>query len=190
MPRRATPRLREHGVPEFSPESDRSVFRNIAPDIVCAIPGAYAGGMARRIVHQLVDDIDGTVLGIGEGETVHFSLNNTAYEIDLTTENADAFREALEPYIAGARRASASTARSGSTRKRSARSCPTARARRGVWSRLHPTVPRGARRCRTAPSPAGKRVARRTRAATATPAASGRANPAPAPARRCPHRQA
>ena len=37
---------------------------------------------------------------------------------------------------------------------------------------------------------AGKRVARRTRAATATPAASGRANPAPAPARRCPHRQA
>ena len=25
--------------------------------------------MARRIVHQLVDDIDGTVLEVGEGET-------------------------------------------------------------------------------------------------------------------------
>src|SRR5690606_34599680 len=81
--------------------------------------GAYARGMARRIVHQLVDDIDGTILGIGAGETVHFSVNNTAYEIDLTTENAEAFRKALEPYIDGARRASSASARSGSSRKRS-----------------------------------------------------------------------
>ena len=143
MPRRATPRLREHGVPEFSPESDRSVFRNIAPDIVCAIPGAYADGMARRIVHQLVDDIDGTVLGIGEGETVHFSLNNTAYEIDLTTENADAFREALEPYIAGARRASASSTRTGSTRKRAAGSPETAAIREWANDNGHKVSERG-----------------------------------------------
>ncbi|MGB4777097.1 histone-like nucleoid-structuring protein Lsr2, partial [Microbacterium sp.] len=59
--------------------------------------------MARRIVHQLVDDLDGTVLGVGSGETVLFSLDGTAYEIDLTEENAAALRAALEPYIAAAR---------------------------------------------------------------------------------------
>ncbi|MGM7668323.1 histone-like nucleoid-structuring protein Lsr2 [Microbacterium sp. A93] len=90
--------------------------------------------MARRIVHQLVDDIDGTILGIGEGETVLFSLNSTAYEIDLTSENADALREALEPYISAARRASAPTSR-GTGRKRTAASPETAVIRE--WANAH-----------------------------------------------------
>jgi len=59
--------------------------------------------MARRIVHQLVDDLDGTVLEVGEGETVHFSLDGVAYEIDLTEDNAAAFRAALAPYRDAAR---------------------------------------------------------------------------------------
>lgn len=59
--------------------------------------------MARRIVHQLVDDLDGTVLEIGEGETVLFSLDGVAYEIDLTADNATALRDALAPYIGAAR---------------------------------------------------------------------------------------
>lgn len=59
--------------------------------------------MARRIVHQLVDDLDGTVLEVGDGETVLFSLDGTAYEIDLTDGNAAALRDALAPYIAAAR---------------------------------------------------------------------------------------
>ena len=68
--------------------------------------------MARRIVHQLVDDLDGTVLEVGEGETVHFSLDGVAYEIDLTDDNAAGLRAALSPYrdaarsISGARAAS------------------------------------------------------------------------------------
>lgn len=62
--------------------------------------------MARRIVHQLVDDLDGTVLEVGEGETVLFSLDGTAYEIDLTDENAAALREAFGPYVAAGRRIS------------------------------------------------------------------------------------
>jgi len=79
--------------------------------------------MARRIVHQLVDDVDGTLLEVGEGETVHFSLNGTAYEIDLTTAHADELREAFAPYIKAGRRASASgAARSASPRRRSSRS--------------------------------------------------------------------
>lgn len=77
--------------------------------------------MARRIVHQLVDDLDGTVLDVGDGETVLFSLDGTAYEIDLTDENAAALRDALSPYIAAARSVSARTGspRSGSTGGRS-----------------------------------------------------------------------
>jgi hypothetical protein len=78
--------------------------------------------MARRIVHQLVDDLDGTVLEIGEGETVLFSLDGVAYEIDLTAGNAAALRDALAPYVDAARsvssRGSAGGASSGSGRKR------------------------------------------------------------------------
>lgn len=59
--------------------------------------------MARRIVHQLVDDLDGTVLATGEGETVLFSLDGIAYEIDLTEANAAALRDVLQPYVAAAR---------------------------------------------------------------------------------------
>lgn len=104
---------------------------------------AYDCEMARRIVHQLVDDIDGTILEVGEGETVHFSYNNTAYEIDLTTENADAFRELLEPYIAGARRASANTTRTGSPRKRASSSPETAAIREWANENGHQVSERG-----------------------------------------------
>lgn len=77
--------------------------------------------MARRIVHQLVDDIDGTLLEVGEGETVHFSLNGVAYEVDLTNSHAEELREALAPYIKAGRRASAGAARSAAPRRRAAR---------------------------------------------------------------------
>ncbi len=66
--------------------------------------------MARRIVHQLVDDLDGSVLEVGSGETVLFSLDGTAYEIDLNDDNAAALRDAFAPYIAAARSISARSA--------------------------------------------------------------------------------
>lgn len=74
-------------------------------------------------MHQLVDDLDGSVLEIGDGETVHFSLNSTSYEIDLSATNAEELRKAFEPYIAAGRRAGSSSAvRAASTsRKRPAR---------------------------------------------------------------------
>jgi len=68
--------------------------------------------MARRIVHQLVDDIDGTLLEAGEGETVLFSLDGVAYEIDLTDENAAALRRAFERYTDAARTVSSGRATS------------------------------------------------------------------------------
>ncbi|WP_300266568.1 Lsr2 family protein [Microbacterium sp.] len=101
--------------------------------------------MARRIVHQLVDDIDGTVLEVGEGESVHFSLNGNAYEIDLKTENADALREALEPYISAGRRASnaGSSSRGSSSRKRASRSPEIATIRAWAQANGHPISERG-----------------------------------------------
>src|SRR5262245_9203827 len=79
--------------------------------------------MARRIVHQLVDDLDGTVLEVGEGETVLFSLDGVAYEIDLTDDNAAALRAAFAQYVSAARtisaaRASAPASRSSARRRR------------------------------------------------------------------------
>ncbi len=64
--------------------------------------------MARKIIHQLVDDIDGTVLDPGEGESVTFSLDGKVYEIDLTEGNAAKLREAFAPYISAGRRTASS----------------------------------------------------------------------------------
>lgn len=70
--------------------------------------------MARKIVHQLVDDLDGTVLDDGSGETVLFSLDGVAYEIDLTQDNAAEMRGSLTRYVDAARRVSSGRGRSGS----------------------------------------------------------------------------
>ena len=64
--------------------------------------------MARRVIPQLIDDIDGTVLEPGNGATIEFAFDGKRYEIDLTEENAQQFREALAPYIDAARTLSTS----------------------------------------------------------------------------------
>jgi hypothetical protein len=55
--------------------------------------------MAKETIVVLRDDLDGTVIEDGKGETIKFSVNNTSYTIDLSTENAVAFRNALQPYL-------------------------------------------------------------------------------------------
>lgn len=60
--------------------------------------------MARKIIHQLIDDIDGTVIEVGSGETVTFALEGASYEIDLTDDNARRLRDALAPFITAGRR--------------------------------------------------------------------------------------
>jgi hypothetical protein len=74
--------------------------------------------MARRIVHQLVDDLDGSILDVGEGETILFSLDGTAYEIDLTDGNAAALRDAFAPYVSAARSISSSRGASSEASRR------------------------------------------------------------------------
>ena len=56
----------------------------------------------RKVQVVLQDDIDGSE----PAKTVQFSLDGTAYEIDLGEQNAAALRDALAPWIAAARRAS------------------------------------------------------------------------------------
>jgi hypothetical protein len=64
----------------------------------------------KKVIEQLVDDLDGELIADGAGETVSFALDGKSYEIDLNDANAAAFREALQKYIAAGRRASAAVA--------------------------------------------------------------------------------
>ncbi|MDN4161090.1 histone-like nucleoid-structuring protein Lsr2 [Nocardioides abyssi] len=73
--------------------------------------------MAQRVVMQLEDDLDGTPIEDGEGETVAFALDGTSYEIDLTSENAAALRAAVENYVAAARKVAGSRGGAGRGRR-------------------------------------------------------------------------
>ena len=58
----------------------------------------YCLGMAKRVIHELIDDIDGQPAD----ETVQFAVDGVRYEIDLSTRNAIKMREALAPFVAAA----------------------------------------------------------------------------------------
>ena len=66
--------------------------------------------MAQRVNVVLVDDIDGSEAA----ETVTFGLDGVQYEIDLSTDNADKFRDVLAPYVGHARRSGGRRRSSGS----------------------------------------------------------------------------
>jgi hypothetical protein len=56
--------------------------------------------MAQKIQTLFVDDIDGSEAG----STARFALDGTDYEIDLSTTHSEALHDALEPFIAHARK--------------------------------------------------------------------------------------
>ncbi len=60
--------------------------------------------MSQHTVIQLFDDLDGSPIPDGGGTTISFALDGTSYEIDLTTEHAEALRAALAAYIEAGRR--------------------------------------------------------------------------------------
>ena len=91
--------------------------------------------MAQRVVVTLSDDIDG-----GEAaETVTFGLDGKAYEIDLSSANADRLRAALGPYLEAGRRRS----RSGRTFQRTAVAPDPAAVRAWAGSNGMEVPPRG-----------------------------------------------
>src|SRR5918911_1171756 len=69
--------------------------------------------MAQKRVVLLEDDLDG---GKAD-ETVSFSLDGVAYEIDLSAKNANKLRDALAAYVGSARRVGGRAARGRSTGK-------------------------------------------------------------------------
>lgn len=73
--------------------------------------------MAQRVQVILEDDLDGTQAD----ETVLFGLDGAEYEVDLSTENAQALRDALAQWVAVARR-------TGGRRKRATASTAAPRA--------------------------------------------------------------
>lgn len=63
--------------------------------------------MAVRQTIELVDDLDGSVIEDEGPQT--FTLNGSAYEIDLSPDDAEALRDALAPLIQADRRVSRSS---------------------------------------------------------------------------------
>lgn len=62
--------------------------------------------MAQITEVKLIDDLDG-----GEAdETISFTLDGKAFEIDLNNENAAGLRDALAPFVGAARRAGGAAA--------------------------------------------------------------------------------
>ncbi|MDT2007936.1 Lsr2 family protein [Rhodococcus opacus] len=55
--------------------------------------------MARKIVVERIDDIDGTSIKNGKGESIAFSVDGVDYEIDLKDKNAKEFHSTFAYYI-------------------------------------------------------------------------------------------
>ena len=60
--------------------------------------------MAQRTMVVMVDDLDGTEIKDGAGQTVTFSIGRTRYELDLRDDNVGKFYDALKPYTEVARK--------------------------------------------------------------------------------------
>jgi hypothetical protein len=54
--------------------------------------------VARKVVVELVDDIDGTAFG-DDGESISYAVEGVEYVIDLKDEHAKELRETFEYYI-------------------------------------------------------------------------------------------
>jgi hypothetical protein len=51
--------------------------------------------MAKRVIHELIDDIDGKPAA----ESIVFALDGVQYEIDLSKKNATKLRDAFGPFL-------------------------------------------------------------------------------------------
>jgi hypothetical protein len=65
--------------------------------------------MTKKIHVQLVDDLDASEAS----ETLRFEIDGRAYEIDLSSRNAQRFRAEISPYVAHARRVASHARRRG-----------------------------------------------------------------------------
>ena len=73
--------------------------------------------MATKTIVRIIDDLDGSELDDGEGESVRFGLDGIEYELDLSDVNAAALRELIGPYIEAGRRTGGRRRTGGHTRQ-------------------------------------------------------------------------
>jgi hypothetical protein len=76
--------------------------------------------VAKRMVVELTDDIDGNSIVDGTGESIDFSVNGVDYTIDLRDKNANEFHRKLDYYIEHAERV-------GGRKRRSTQTADTAK---------------------------------------------------------------
>src|SRR6476619_7279297 len=90
-------------------------------------------GMAKKVTTSLVDDLDAKTAA---DETVAFTLDGVAYEIELSTKNAKELRAALQPWIDAGRRVGGRRRSSmvGASRRATE---PRESAAIRVWARTH-----------------------------------------------------
>lgn len=69
--------------------------------------------MARKVQTIYVDDLTGDELHELMVDTIGFSLDGVDYVIDLSVENAERFREAVDRYVKAARKTSSWSRKSG-----------------------------------------------------------------------------
>ena len=60
--------------------------------------------MAQKVVVELIDDLDGTPIPAGKGESIDFGVDGVGYRIDLGPKNAKAFRKSFDTYLTHATR--------------------------------------------------------------------------------------
>lgn len=65
--------------------------------------------VAQRVITQLVDDVDGTELTEGDGETINIALDGASYVLDLSSKNASRLRKDFGKWLDHARKAPGST---------------------------------------------------------------------------------
>jgi hypothetical protein len=86
---------------------------------------ALAGLVSPRVVSEIaigpyfgrpsaIDDLDGSRLEEGDGDTVTFAYQGAEYSIDLSQKHVDEFHDALAKYIAAAQKVSGRPGRSAS----------------------------------------------------------------------------
>lgn len=62
--------------------------------------------MARKTLVQMIDDVDGSVIKEGQGETVEFGIDGNLYRIDLNLKHANELHEQLAFWIEHAEKVS------------------------------------------------------------------------------------
>ena len=89
--------------------------------------------MAQKVQVLLLDDIDGNEAA----ETVSFSLDGVAYEIDLNEENARAMRDSVAHWIDHARRSTGRSGQRSSSRRAAAKGDGPSPSELREWARAN-----------------------------------------------------